>query len=337
MKSHVISKILNKKLKDMKVIDIIKKAQNEGTTRFAFELLPPLKGDDISTLFSTVDTLIKHDPAYINVTYHREDVKYVEREDGLLEKRIVSKRPGTVSISAALTAKYGLPVVPHIICGGFSKYDTEDALIDLNFLGIHNILALRGDNLKNENSFSPTKNGHSYATELVSQIKDMNSGLYLDKEVINSKPTDFSIGVAGYPEKHSESANPEMDIEFLKQKIDAGAEYIITQMFFDNNKFFDYCERCQKAGINVPIIPGIKPFSTKKQLSMLPQIFHVDIPQELAQMVLKSESNKDVYKIGIEWAIKQCDELKAAKVPVLHFYTMGKPDNIDKIATTILK
>ncbi len=319
----------------MKVIDILNGAIAQNKTLFAFELLPPLKGDDITTLFSTIDMLKKHNPAYINVTYHREDVKYITREDGLLERRVASKRPGTVAISAAISAKYGIPVVPHLLCGGFSKYDTEDALIDLNFMGIENVLALRGDNLRGERSFSPSQGGHSHASELVSQISDMNSGIYLDKEVENSRPTNFSIGVAGYPEKHIESANNQMDIDFLKRKIDAGADYIVTQMFFDNQKFFDFCDRCLASGINVPIIPGLKPFSTQRQLTMLPQTFAIEIPQALASRVAQAADNKEVKQIGIEWAIEQCQELKAAKVPILHFYTMGRADNIDAIASHI--
>lgn len=319
----------------MKVIDIINAAKESGKTRFAFELLPPLKGDDISTLYRTIDALKIFDPAYINVTYHREDIKYIEREGGLLEKRTVSKRPGTVAISAAIASRYGIPVIPHLICGGFSKYDTEDALIDLNFLGINNVLALRGDNLRSERMFTPTHGGHSNAYELVRQIVKMNRGEFIDKEIENTHATDFSIGVAGYPEKHAEAANPSIDIDYLKMKVDSGADYVVTQMFFDNNKFFDFCERCIKADIKVPIIPGLKPFSTKKQLNLLPQTFHVDIPQELTSQVIDCKDNKEVRKIGVDWAIKQCEELKASGIPVLHFYTMGNSDNILKIAETV--
>ncbi len=320
---------------NMKVIDIIKEAEAAGRCRFAFELLPPLKGDDITTLFATVDRLKRFDPAYINVTYHREDVKYVERPDGLLERRIASKRPGTVAISAAIQARYGIEVVPHLICGGFSAYDTEDALIDLNFMGINNVLALRGDTLRGEHSFRPTQGGHSHADELVSQIVAMNQGRMLDAEVDSVHPTDFCIGVAGYPEKHAEAPNAVCDIERLKRKVDTGADYIVTQMFFDNGKYFDFVERCRKAGIAVPIIPALKPFSTLRQLAVLPQTFHVDIPEELARRVERCTDNAQVRKVGVEWAVEQCRELKEAGAPVIHFYTMGKADNIENIAEAI--
>ncbi|MEG1935393.1 MAG: methylenetetrahydrofolate reductase [NAD(P)H], partial [Rikenellaceae bacterium] len=307
----------------MRIIEVINNAIKDKKCRFAFELLPPLKGEDITSIFATVDNLKRYDPAYINITYHREDVKYVERADGLLERRIASKRPGTVAIAAALMARYSIEVVPHLICGGFSKYDTEDALIDLSFLGIDNVLALRGDNLKDEKIFRGVPDGHLHAIELVSQIISMNSGKYIDTEVEQTHPTNFCIGVAGYPEKHLESPNIDMDIAYLKQKVAAGADYIITQMFFDNTNFFRFVDRCRKEGIKVPIIPGIKPMSTKSQLAMLPQIFHVDIPQNLAVQIEKYKSNKDIRALGIEWAINQCQELKAAGVPVIHFYTMG--------------
>lgn len=307
----------------------------QGKTLFAFELLPPLKGDNIDTIFETVTRLRQFDPSYINVTYHREEIKFIERKDGLLEKRTIRKRPGTVGIAAAITARFGIEVVPHLICGGFSKFDTEDALIDLSFLGIDNVLALRGDNRHGERSFTPTLNGHSHAIELVKQIAAMNSGEYLDSEMQVTKPTNFSIGVAGYPEKHAEAANLQSDIAHLKAKIDAGAEYIVTQMFFDNNKYFEFVDHCRVAGINVPIIAALKPFTTFKQLSLLPQIFHVDLPSDLVSAVESCKNNDAVRQVGTEWAIQQCRELKAAGVPALHFYTMGKADNVEKIAKAI--
>lgn len=319
----------------MKVIDIIKNANLEGKCRFAFELLPPLKGDDINTIFSTIDALKQFDPAYINITYHREDVKYVERADGLLERHITTKRPGTVAIAAAIMARYGIEVVPHLICGGFSKYDTEDALIDLRFLGIENVLALRGDNLHGERSFRAVKDGYANASELVEQIVAMNNGRYVDSEVLNSQPSSFSIGVAGYPEKHIESPNLDMDIDYLKRKVDCGADYIVCQMFFDNNHYFNFVDRCLSNGINVPIIPALKPLSTKKQLSILPQLFHVDIPNELVKKVIACRDNADIRQVGIEWAIAQSKELKAAGVPIIHYYTMGKTDNIVAIASEV--
>ncbi len=319
----------------MQVIDIINQATEDGKTRFAFELLPPLKGAGVSGVFEAIDPLIEFDPAYINVTYHREDVKYVEREDGLLEKRIVRRRPGTVGISAAIMKRYGVEVVPHLICGGMSKYDIEDALIDMDFLGIHNVLALRGDNLRGEHVFRPHPDGHRNATELVRQIADMNRGIFIDHEVEVCAHSKFCIGVAGYPEKHAEAANRETGLKHLKAKVDAGASYIVTQMSFDNSKIFDFIRDCREMGINVPIIPGIKPFSTKAQLSMLPQVFHVDLPQELVTEVEKCKDNGQVREVGVEWAIAQARELKKAGVPVLHFYTMGKTDNMQKIARAI--
>ena len=319
----------------MQVIDIINQATEDGKTRFAFELLPPLKGAGVSGVFEAIDPLIEFDPAYINVTYHREDVKYVEREDGLLEKRIVRRRPGTVGISAAIMKRYGVEVVPHLICGGMSKYDIEDALIDMDFLGIHNVLALRGDNLRGEHVFRPHPDGHRNATELVRQIADMNRGIFIDHEVEVCAHSKFCIGVAGYPEKHAEAANRETGLKHLKAKVDAGASYIVTQMSFDNSKIFDFIRDCREMGINVPIIPGIKPFSTKAQLSMLPQVFHVDLPQELVTEVEKCKDNGQVREVGVEWAIAQARELKKAGVPVLHFYTMGKTDNMQKTARAI--
>ncbi len=319
----------------MQVIDIINQATEDGKTRFAFELLPPLKGAGVSGVFEAIDPLIEFDPAYINVTYHREDVKYVEREDGLLEKRIVRRRPGTVGISAAIMKRYGVEVVPHLICGGMSKYDIEDALIDMDFLGIHNVLALRGDNLRGEHVFRPHPDGHRNATELVRQIANMNRGIFIDHEVEVCIHSKFCIGVAGYPEKHAEAANRETGLKYLKAKVDAGASYIVTQMSFDNSKIFDFIRDCREMGINVPIIPGIKPFSTNAQLSMLPQVFHVDLPQELVTEVEKCKDNGQVREVGVEWAIAQARELKKAGVPVLHFYTMGKTDNMQKIARAI--
>lgn len=304
---------------------------NDAKTVFAFELLPPLKGDNIETIFETIDTLRPFDPAYINVTYHREEVKLIEREGGLLERRTVRKRPGTVGIAAAIMARYGIEVVPHLICGGFSKYDTEDALIDLSFLGIDNVLALRGDNVYGEREFRPSVAGHAHASELVRQIVAMNRGEYLDSETVHTKPTDFCVGVAGYPEKHQEAANLGSDIQNLKAKVDAGADYIVTQMFFDNSKFFAFVEQCRAAGVTVPIIPGLKPFSTHRQLSLLPQTFHVDLPQELVQAVEACDSNVQVRQVGIEWAVMQGRELMAYGVPALHFYTMGKADNVQSI------
>lgn len=319
----------------MQVKDIINKALEDNKTRFTFELLPPLKGDGTTEIFAAIDPLMEFDPACINVTYHREDVKYVEKTGGLLEKRIVRRRPGTVGISAAIMKRYGVVVVPHLICGGMSKYDIEDALIDMDFLGIDNVLALRGDNLKGEHTFKSHPDGHRNAAELVRQIVDMNNGIFIDGEVDICHHSQFCIGVAGYPEKHAESPNPDADIQALKAKVDAGAHYISTQMSFDNRKIFDFIDRCRAAGITIPIIPGIKPFSTKNQLTLLPQIFHVDLPQDLVAEVAKCKNNRDVRQVGVEWAIAQARELKAAGLPVIHFYTMGKTDNVYNIAKAV--
>ena len=319
----------------MQVIDIINKTIADGKTRFAFELLPPLKGEGAQSVFNAIDPLMEFNPAYINVTYHREDVKYVDRADGLVERRIVRRRPGTVGISAAIMKRYGVEVVPHLICAGLSKYDIEDALIDMDFLGIENVLALRGDNLRGEHSFRPHPEGHANAAALVRQIVDMNNGIFVDNEVDVCHHTQFCIGVAGYPEKHSEAANYETGMRFLKEKVEAGASYIVTQMSFDNDKIFDFIRHCREAGIDVPVVPGIKPFSTKAQLSMLPQVFHVDLPEELVREVEKCRDNKEVREVGVEWAIAQAKGLIKAGLPMLHFYTMGKTDNMCKIAKAV--
>ena len=315
----------------MKVTDKFRK----GQTLFAFELLPPLKGENISSIYRTVDVLGAYQPAYINITYHREEVKFIEREGGLLERRGVRKRPGTVGISAAIAARYGIDVVPHLICGGFSADETEDALIEMNFLGIDNVLALRGDNVRGEHTFRPHPGGHLHASELVAQIAGMNRGEYLSGEVEHPAPTDFCIGVAGYPEKHAEAPNLQTDIEYLKQKVDTGAHYIVTQMFFDNAKYFDFVARCRREGIEVPIVAGIKPFSTKAQLSLLPQVFGVNIPEELSRAVASAADNAAVRRIGIEWAIGQCRELIRQGVPALHFYTMSRPDNVEAVVKAV--
>ena len=315
----------------MKVTDKFRK----GQTLFAFELLPPLKGENISSIYRTVDVLGAYQPAYINITYHREEVKFIEREGGLLERRVVRKRPGTVGISAAIAARYGIDVVPHLICGGFSADETEDALIEMNFLSIDNVLALRGDNVRGEHTFRPHPGGHLHASELVAQIAGMNRGEYLSGEVEHPAPTDFCIGVAGYPEKHAEAPNLQTDIEYLKQKVDAGAHYIVTQMFFDNAKYFDFVSRCRRERIEVPIVAGIKPFSTKAQLSLLPQVFGVNIPEELSRAVASAADNTAVRRIGIEWAIGQCRELIRQGVPALHFYTMSRPDNVEAVVKAV--
>ena len=320
----------------MNVVEIINEAIASGRTRFAFELLPPLKGDGMGGVFAAIDRLIGFDPAYINVTFHREGIKETEREDGSVEWHVVRRRPGTVGISAAIQKKYDVEVVPHLICGGQSKYDIEDSLIDMDFLGLHNVLALRGDKRQNEPRFVPYAQGHAHAADLVRQIQAMNRGEFIDGEVEECHHSKFSVGVAGYPEKHFEAANAQSDLQYLKEKVDAGADYIVTQMFFDNSKYFDFVERCRKAGITVPIIPGIKPLSTVRHLTLLPQTFGCHIPEELGREVLRHKDDpKAVREIGTEWAVAQSRELVEAGVPVLHYYPMGKADNIIKIAKAI--
>jgi len=320
----------------MNVLDIINTAIAEHRTRFAFELLPPLKGDGMGGVFAAIDRLIGFDPAYINVTFHREGIKQSVRPDGGIDWHVVRRRPGTVGISAAIRDRFGIEVVPHLICGGQSKYHIEDALIDLDFLGLHNVLALRGDKSQNEKFFMPHPQGHSHAVDLVRQIAAMNRGEFVDGEVEECHHSKFSIGVAGYPEGHEESPSPEADIAALKAKIDAGAGYIVTQLFYDNARFFDFVRRCRKAGIAVPIIPGIKPLSTLRHLTLLPQTFGCRIPEELEREVLRHrEDPKAIREVGTEWAVAQSRELKQAGVPVLHYYPMGKADNIIKIAKAI--
>ncbi len=317
----------------MKVIDHIKKAP--GETQFTFEILPPLKGQNIQSIYESIDPLMEFKPPFIDVTYHREEYVYKELDNGLLEKHVIRKRPGTVGICAALQNKYNVDAIPHILCGGFNKEDTENFLIDLDFLGIDNVVALRGDAIKSETYFKPHKYGHSFASDLVSQIKDLNKGQYLDEEIFNTSKTDFCIGVSGYPEKHMEAPSLESDLYFLKKKIEAGADYITTQMFFDNQKYFEFVEKCKISGIDVPIIPGLKPLATKKQLNALPHRFHVDLPEDLIKQVIKCKDNKQVRQIGVEWCIEQSKELKAAGVPFLHYYSMGKSDNVKAIAQSV--
>lgn len=316
----------------MKVTEHIAQAEQ---CLFSFEILPPLKGQDINAIYHTVENLLEFNPPFIDVTYHREEYQYVEKAGGLLEKRVVRKRPGTLGICAALQSKYDIDMVPHVLCGGFTKEDTENFLIDLDFLGINNVVALRGDAVPTEVYFKPEKQGHSYASELVAQISGLNNGHYLDEELKHSHTTDFCIGVGGYPEKHMEAPSLDKDIAFLKQKVEAGADYIITQMFFDNQKYFEFVKRCREEGINCPIIPGLKPISTIKQLSLLPHRFHVDLPQDLIQAVEACSSNAQVKEVGVEWCIAQSKELIEAGVPVLHYYTMSRSENIHKIAKAI--
>jgi len=312
----------------MKVIDKIKKAKS---ALFTFELLPPLKGHTIQEIYDTIDPLIEFNPAYINITYHQQEVVYKTRPDGLMEKRVIRKRPGTVAIASAIQNKYKITVVPHMICGGFTKEETEDALIDFHFLGINNLLALRGDPEKGKRKFIPEKGGHTNTSDLIEQIMNLNKGKYLHEDLEDAMPTDFSIGVAGYPEKHIEAPNLDSDLDYLKLKIDKGAEYIVTQLFFDNHKYFDFVEKCKQKGINVPIIPGIKPVSTLNDSSLLPQTFNIDLPNDLIKEIKKCKTNKDVRQVGVEWATVQSQELIKSGVPGIHYYTLDQSDNIKKI------
>ncbi len=313
----------------MKVIDYINEAK--GNTIVSFEILPPLKGKAINALWDHLDPLMEFGPAFINVTYHRSESMFKKKPDGTFDKVEVRKRPGTVGICAALMNRYKVDAVAHLICGGFSRQETEDALIDLHFLGVNNVLVLRGDAPKNESSFEPEPGGHRYAIELMQQVTNMNNGLYLEEDLKNAVKTNFCIGVAGYPEKHFEAPNMQTDLAFLKAKADAGAEYVTTQMFFDNQKYFAYVKASKEAGITIPIIPGLKPITSKKQLSIIPRTFHVDIPEELSTEILKCKTDADVEVVGQEWLLKQSKELKAAGVPVLHYYTLGKPTVIANV------
>ncbi len=316
----------------MKIIDHIK--ESKGETLFSFEILPPVKGENVENIFDAIDPLMEFKPPFIDVTYHREEYIYKKRENGLLEKVSTRKRPGTVGICAAIINKYGVDAVPHIICGGFSKDETENALIDLDFLGIDNVLVLRGDAIKSEARFEPDPNGHSYASELLEQVTDLNNGDYLHEEV-KRNPTDFCIGVAGYPEKHFEAPSLKSDLKYLKMKVDMGADYVVTQMFFDNQKYFDFVDKCREIGIDVPIIPGLKPITGLKQMNVLPSIFHVDLPDDLVDELEKCNDNASAKEVGIEWAIQQSKELKKAGVPCLHYYTMSKSQVTRKIAEAL--
>jgi methylenetetrahydrofolate reductase (NADPH) len=316
----------------MKITEIL---ANSKECQFTFEILPPLKGQKAQDIFDHIDPLMEFKPPFIDVTYHREETVYKRLPSGLLQEKVVRKRPGTVGICAAIMHRYETEAVPHVLCGGFTREDTENVLIDLNFLGIENVVALRGDQARGESYFTPKPEGNAFSIDLVRQINDLNQGRYLDEELQNSTATDFCIGVAGYPEKHFEAPSLNIDINHLKSKVDAGADYIVTQLFFDNKKYFEFVTKCRDAGITVPIIPGLKPLVTKRQLSLLPQIFHVDIPDALAIEVLKCKDNNVVRKLGIDWCIEQSKELQRAGVPVLHYYSMGKSTNIQEIASAV--
>ncbi len=316
----------------MKVTDHLREAKKP---LFSIEILPPLKGKSIQSIFNAIDPLLEFNPSFIDVTYHREEYVYKKRESGYLEKVSIRKRPGTVGICAAIMNKYKIDAVPHIICGGFSKEETENALIDLQFLGIDNVLLLRGDPIKTEPGFVPEADGHHYALDLVKHVSLMNKGIYLEEDVKDLAPTNFCMGVAGYPEKHAEAPNIVSDLKYLKAKVDAGAEYIVTQMFFDNRRYFEFVKLCREMGIQVPIIPGLKILSTKKQLTALPKIFHIDIPNELYEAVEVCKTDAEAREAGVEWCIRQSKELIAAGVPCLHFYTMGLSDSTRQVAKAV--
>ena len=317
----------------MKVTDYFEHA--DGSTLISFEVLPPLKGGTMQSIFDTLDPLMEFKPPFVDVTYHREEYVYTQNSNGFYEKTSIRKRPGTVGICAAIMHRYGVDAVPHLICGGFTKEDTENALIDLNFLDINNVLALRGDARKFDDKFVAESGGHQYAEDLVRQISGMNQGVYLDTNIANGAKTDFCIGVAGYPEKHFESPNLESDLKFTKAKIEAGASYIVTQMFFDNERFFAYEKACRAAGITVPIVPGLKPLTRKYQLQSLPRRFYVNMPDELVKEAQKLDSRKAIKELGIEWCAAQSRELKAHGVPCLHYYTMGDAQTIRKIVEQV--
>ncbi|MBL7931444.1 MAG: methylenetetrahydrofolate reductase [NAD(P)H] [Bacteroidia bacterium] len=311
------------------------KLSESKKTLFSIEILPPLKGKSIQSIYDSIDPLMDFKPAFVDVTYHREEYIYKKREGGYLEKVSIRKRPGTVGICAAIMNKYDVEAVPHIICGGFTKEETENALIDLQFLGIDNVLALRGDSIKTEPAFVPEPGGHAFAIDLVKQIGEMNKGKYLDEDMTDAAPTNFCVGVAAYPEKHFEAPNMIFDLKHLKAKVDAGAEYVVTQMFFDNSKYFEFVKLCREHGINVPIIPGLKILTAKKQITTLPKIFQCNIPQPFYEELEKCTDDKQVKEVGIKWCIEQSKELIKANVPCLHFYTMGASETTKAVAKAV--
>lgn len=317
----------------MKVTEYFEKAQ--GQTLISFEILPPLKGGSIDSIFKILDPLMEFRPPFVDVTYHREDFIYRKNDDGFFEKIAIRKRPGTVVIAQAIQNRYGVDAVPHLICGGFTKQETEDALIDMAYAKINNVLALRGDARKFEGRFIPEPEGHHYAIDLIRQIMDMNQGKYIDADIVDGAKSNFCIGIAGYPEKHFEAPNMESDIHYIKEKINAGGEYIVTQMFFDNKKYFEFVDLCRQHGITVPIVPGLKPLTRKNQVQSLPASFYINLPDDLVKAAEAAKTTEAVKQVGIEWAVAQCRELKKAKVPSLHFYTMGDSETTRKIAEKV--
>jgi len=317
----------------MKVTEHIEAAK--GNTLFSFEIIPPQKGKSIQELYDNIDPLMEFKPPFIDVTTSREEYIYVDKGNGLLDKKLTRMRPGTLGICASIKHKYNVDTVPHVLCGGFTKEETEYLLVDCHYLGIENVMALRGDAMKDEQYFIPKEGGNNYAVDLVKQIDQLNKGKYLHEVMDIDNKSDFCIGVAGYPEKHLESPSLTSDLKRLKEKVDAGAHYVVTQMFFDNSKFFEFVSKAREMGITVPIIPGIKPIAVKRHLQVLPQIFRIDLPEDLITAVEQCKSATDIRQVGIEWAIQQSLELKAAGVPVLHYYSMGKSENIRQIASKV--
>lgn len=316
----------------MRIIDLI---YNTGKTAFSYEILPPLKGTGIDKLYETIDTLREFDPKYINITTHRSEYIYKDLGNGMYQRNRLRRRPGTVAVAAAIQNKYDITVVPHLLCSGFSREETEYVLLDLQFLGITDLLVLRGDKAKHESSFTPEQDGYMHATELQEQINNFNKGIFVDGSEMKATESPFSYGVACYPEKHEEAPNIDMDIYWLKKKVEAGAEYAVTQLFYDNRKYFDFVDRARKAGINVPIIPGIKPFKRMTQLSMIPKTFKVDLPEDLTKEVMRCKKDEDVRQVGVEWCIAQCKELMEYNVPSIHFYSIAAVDSIRDVAKTI--
>lgn len=317
----------------IKVTDIISNLKKPG---FSFEVLPPLKGRGIEQIFNNIERLKEFNPLYINITTHRSELVYKSTDDGLYERVSQRNRPGTVAVAAAIQQRYNITAVPHIICSGFSETETEYALIDLNFLGINNILVLRGDKAKHDNRFMPTENGHSHAVELAQQVNDFNKGYFTDgtkMDIVTDRP--FSYGVAGYPEKHEEAANNDIDLMFLKQKVDMGADYVVTQMFFDNQKLYDFVDRCRACGINVPIIPGVKPIVNRNQMTMLPKTFHVDLPTDLAMELAKCKDDVEAKQVGVEWCVMQTKDLINHGFPSVHFYSHNATESVRKVAEAI--
>jgi len=317
----------------MKVTKHIEKAK--GNTLFSFEIIPPQKGKSIQELYDNIDPLMEFNPPFIDVTTSREEFVYIDKGNGLLDKKLTRMRPGTLGICASIKHKYNVDTIPHVLCGGFTKEETEYLLVDCHYLGIDNVMALRGDAMKEEKYFMPKNGGNNYAVDLVKQIKRLNNGQYLHDLIDVDNKSDFCIGVAGYPEKHLESPSLQSDLKRLKEKVDAGADYVVTQMFFDNSKYFEFVEKARAMGITIPIIPGIKPIAVKKHMQLLPQVFRVDLPEDLINAIEKSTTAADVKAVGIEWAIQQSLELKKAGVPVLHYYSMGKSENIRQIARAV--